>query len=340
MTRVRDMTRRDLLRVAGLGAAAIASGAQSAFAQIAVLRTSCSSWRTIWAMPTCRCYGRPDLKTPNIDRIAATGVRFLQAYANSAVCSATRTALITGRYQYRLRARARRAARAGNPVVGLPPDIRPCRRCCKQAGYGTTLIGKWHLGELPTSVRSRAATTTSTGSAAARIDYYSHTGTDRQDDLWDDDVPIASVGYMTDLLGDRAVDVVERLRDSAAAVLRQPALQRAALAVGGARRRGRVRAAAETRDLRDLRRRYRRRPTSEMIEAMDAQIGRVLQALDDDRPDRATPSSSSPATTAASASRIPGRSPAGRRNCSKAGCAFPRSSRGRRGFRRARRASR
>ena len=48
------------------------------------------------------CYGRPDLKTPNIDAIAARGVRFLQGYANSAVCSATRTALITGRYQYRL----------------------------------------------------------------------------------------------------------------------------------------------------------------------------------------------------------------------------------------------
>ena len=45
------------------------------------------------------CYGRPDFRTPNIDRIAAGGVRFLQAYANSAVCSATRTALITGRYQ-------------------------------------------------------------------------------------------------------------------------------------------------------------------------------------------------------------------------------------------------
>src|SRR4249919_1039478 len=48
------------------------------------------------------CYGRPDLNTPNIDRIAANGLRFLQACANSAVCSATRTALITGRYQYRL----------------------------------------------------------------------------------------------------------------------------------------------------------------------------------------------------------------------------------------------
>src|SRR3954462_4316856 len=48
------------------------------------------------------CYGRPDFRTPNLDRLAAQGMRFMQAYANSAVCSATRTALITGRYQYRL----------------------------------------------------------------------------------------------------------------------------------------------------------------------------------------------------------------------------------------------
>jgi arylsulfatase A-like enzyme len=48
------------------------------------------------------CYRRRDYSTPNVDRIATDGTRFLQAYANSAVCSATRTALITGRYQYRL----------------------------------------------------------------------------------------------------------------------------------------------------------------------------------------------------------------------------------------------
>src|SRR4026209_1975257 len=47
------------------------------------------------------CYGRRDYKTPNIDRIATEGMKFAQAYANSSVCSATRTGLITGRYQYR-----------------------------------------------------------------------------------------------------------------------------------------------------------------------------------------------------------------------------------------------
>ena len=52
------------------------------------------------------CYGRRDYSTPNIDRIAAEGLRFTQAYANSPVCTASRTALITGRYQYRRCARA------------------------------------------------------------------------------------------------------------------------------------------------------------------------------------------------------------------------------------------
>src|SRR3982750_4187442 len=48
------------------------------------------------------CYGRRDYTTPNIDRLAAGGVRFVQAYSNSPVCSATRTALMTGRYHQRL----------------------------------------------------------------------------------------------------------------------------------------------------------------------------------------------------------------------------------------------
>src|SRR5436189_5339839 len=68
------------------------------------------------------CYGRRDFKTPNIDRIAAKGVRFLQAYANSAVCSATRTALITGRYQYRLRIGLEEPLGAAATDVGLPPE--------------------------------------------------------------------------------------------------------------------------------------------------------------------------------------------------------------------------
>jgi Sulfatase len=95
MPHTHDLTRRTLLRNAALGAFALASGIENAFGQ-----TESRPPNIVYIMADdlgyadVSCYGRPDLSTPNIDRIAAKGVRFMQAYANSAVCSATRTALI------------------------------------------------------------------------------------------------------------------------------------------------------------------------------------------------------------------------------------------------------
>jgi arylsulfatase A-like enzyme len=93
------------------------------------------------------CYGRRDFETPNIDRLAAQGMRFTQAYANSAVCSATRLALITGRYQCRLPAGLEEPI-AGRDV-GIPPEHPTLPSLLGLAGYETALIGKWHLGRLP-----------------------------------------------------------------------------------------------------------------------------------------------------------------------------------------------
>ena len=98
------VTRRSVLRSAALGALGFAARRGTLFGQ-----TPSTPPNIVFIMADdlgyadVSCYGRPDLSTPNIDRIAARGMRFLQGYANSAVCSATRTALITGRYQYRLR---------------------------------------------------------------------------------------------------------------------------------------------------------------------------------------------------------------------------------------------
>ena len=95
-----EVTRRTLLRSAALGTVALASGVDNVFGQrvsgppnIVFIMADDLGYADV------SCYGRPDISTPNIDGLAAKGVRFLQAYANSAVCSATRTALITGRYK-------------------------------------------------------------------------------------------------------------------------------------------------------------------------------------------------------------------------------------------------
>jgi arylsulfatase A-like enzyme len=154
------------------------------------------------------CYGRPDVRTPNIDRLAASGVRLLQAYANSAVCTATRVGLITGRYQYRLRVGLEEPLGTGVPGVGLPAEHPTLPSLLRKAGYGTTLIGKWHLGILPMFGPLQSGYDHFFGFRGGAVDYYSHNGTDRVPDLWDGDMPIQQTGYLTNLLGDRAVRVI------------------------------------------------------------------------------------------------------------------------------------
>jgi len=156
------------------------------------------------------CYGRREYKTSNIDSIAAGGVRFLQAYANSAVCSATRTALITGRYQYRLRVGLEEPVEYQSQY-GLPPEHPTLPSLLKKAGYGTTLIGKWHLGGLPNFGPLKSGYDHFWGFRWGSLDYFTHkygiASTDTED-LWDDDVKIHQAGYLTDLMGDRAVKVI------------------------------------------------------------------------------------------------------------------------------------
>src|SRR5689334_21206682 len=150
------------------------------------------------------CCGRRDYATPNIDRIAERGVRFTQAYANSAVCSATRLALITGRYQYRL------PAGLEEPIarrdVGIPPGHPTLPSLLAAAGYETALIGKWHLGQLPRFGPLQSGYRHFWGFRGGAVDYYTHAN--KGPDLWDGDTAISQAGYLTDLLGDRAAKLI------------------------------------------------------------------------------------------------------------------------------------
>jgi len=158
------------------------------------------------------CYGRRDYRTPNIDRIAAEGMRFTQAYANSAVCSATRTALITGRYQYRLPVGLEEPIN-GARNVGLPAEHPTLPSLSKRVGYQTALIGKWHLGSLPDYSPSKSGYDHFWGFRGPALDYFTHKGgvaNTNTDDLWDGDTKIHESGYLTDLLGDRGVSAIHQ----------------------------------------------------------------------------------------------------------------------------------
>lgn len=90
------------------------------------------------------CYGQRLIQTPNIDAMAAEGVRFTQCYAGSTVCAPSRCALMTGRHTGHAFVR-------GNAQIPLRPDDTTVAELLKQAGYATGLFGKWGLGEPDTT---------------------------------------------------------------------------------------------------------------------------------------------------------------------------------------------
>ncbi|TFW15503.1 sulfatase family protein [Duganella callida] len=158
-------------------------------------------------------YGQTDYQTPHLDRLAAQGLRFTQAYANSAVCSATRFALITGRYQYRLRGGLEEPIAGASDTIGLPPSHPTLPSLLKRQGYTTALIGKWHLGYLPAFGPLKSGYDSFFGNYGGAIDYYTHkpgVGPQVREDLYEGEVPVHQVGYYTDLLGARAVAFINR----------------------------------------------------------------------------------------------------------------------------------
>ena len=163
------------------------------------------------------CYGGREAGfgpvSPNIDALAAGGLRFTEGYANSPVCSPTRFALMTMRYQYRLRGGLEEPISSkskGNPKLGLPPEIPTLPSLLREPGYATALIGKWHLGYPPACGPLRSGYDDFFGIMAGGVDYFSHVSGKGDHDLYQGEESHHDVGYLTDLLSRRAVDYVER----------------------------------------------------------------------------------------------------------------------------------
>lgn len=97
------------------------------------------------------CFGAKGFKTPNLDRMGDQGVRFTNFYVGSPVCSASRAALMTGCYPYRVNIKGVLfPEKKGEEIaVGLNPNEVTVAEMLKEQGYATGCIGKWHLGDIP-----------------------------------------------------------------------------------------------------------------------------------------------------------------------------------------------
>jgi arylsulfatase A-like enzyme len=153
--------------------------------------------------------------SPELDKLAANGIRFTQGYSNSPVCSPTRFAMITARYQYHLRGAADEpiaSTAKGSAILGLPPEHPTLPSLLRDVGYNTALIGKWHLGFSPHFGPLKSGYNTFFGPISGGVDYFTHCDSKGVHDLWESEKgevkELFEIGYMTDLMTQRALNFI------------------------------------------------------------------------------------------------------------------------------------
>lgn len=159
------------------------------------------------------CYGGREPVSPNLDQMAKEGLKFINGYSNSPVCSPTRFALMTGRYQYHFRGAADEPLHGPNAqrsTHGLPPSHPTLPSILRECGYQTALVGKWHLGNEPHFGPQKSGYDEHFGLMSGGIDYFTHTAPNGKKDLWHNGEPVDDDTYLTDLLSDRAIDFIQR----------------------------------------------------------------------------------------------------------------------------------
>jgi len=156
--------------------------------------------------------GSVDIRTPELDRLASSGVRFTNGYVTASVCSPSRAGLLTGRYQQRF-GHEMNLPGMDDPSVpdsmrGLPLSERTIADWLGEAGYATGLVGKWHLGLEDHFHPTKRGFQEFFGLREGSGPYF----TERNRLIENGMTPVAadSLGYLTDEFGDRAVDFIER----------------------------------------------------------------------------------------------------------------------------------
>jgi arylsulfatase B len=150
--------------------------------------------------------GCTDIKTPNIDALAANGAKFTQFYVQP-MCTPTRAALLTGRYPYRYGLQT--AVIPSVSAYGLDTTEWLMPQCLKDAGYKTAIIGKWHLGHADKKYWPRQrGFDYQYGAMIGELDYFTH---DEHGvlDWFRDNEPVKEEGYTTTLIGQDAAKYIE-----------------------------------------------------------------------------------------------------------------------------------
>ena len=154
-------------------------------------------------------YHGSDIKTPNIDELAATGMRLEQFYAQP-MCTPTRAALMTGRYPFRYGLQTA-VIPASNTLgnYGLATDEYTIAQALGDGGYRTAIVGKWHLGHADRKYWPRQRGFDSQyGPLIGEVDYFTHE-VEGVVDWYRDNNVVKEPGYTTTLLGDEAVRLIE-----------------------------------------------------------------------------------------------------------------------------------
>lgn len=160
-------------------------------------------------------YGRKDYTTPNLDKLAAQGIKFVNAYSAGPLCTPTRTAFMTGRYPARTPVGLIEplTGNKNDTAFGLTPDYPSLAGLLKMAGYQTALIGKWHLGSLAQHSPVKNGFDYFFGFRSGASDYISHKGDGKKHDLYENDLPVYPEGYLTELFSQKAIAFIKQKHD-------------------------------------------------------------------------------------------------------------------------------
>jgi arylsulfatase A len=143
------------------------------------------------------CYGNTEVSTPNIDALAAEGLKLTDFHSNGVVCSPSRVAVLTGMYPQEAGIEGVVTAKS-HRETGMSLDHLTMAEFLKDKGYETAIYGKWHLGYQPEFGPINQGFDHFVGFVSGNVDYFSHIDQEGYEDWWFDQELQAEEGYLTE----------------------------------------------------------------------------------------------------------------------------------------------